>query len=113
MGQCIPEAREPPTEKIRQCRMMLQALCGSLGVMGLLAILSGDFLSVINYLLYAYLLLMGWRTFNWCIMLMGFLLMSTQIVTVIIIFIGMYLCDYAGYNTTCSSSERTRCTASS
>lgn len=91
MCQCLPDPLEPPNAKIKQCRMLLQILCASVAVMGTLSIVSGDVFGVLNYLIYAYLLYMGWATFNWCILLLLFLFLFLQMVQVLLVFIGMYL----------------------
>ena len=90
MCQCLPDALEPPNQKIKQCRLLLQLLCASLVIIGTLAILVKDIFGFINCLIYAYILYMAWATFNWCILLLFFLLLLIQTIQVYILFAGMY-----------------------
>ena len=67
----------------------MQMLCASLIVLAVFALLTRDIFAIFNYLIYAYILYMGWAMFNWCIVLLFFILMFGQLVESAILIIGM------------------------
>ena len=73
MGQmCCPPALEPPTPLHLKSKRYLQGLAlGIIPIAGLALACGGDWiLQFFMSLFLVFFLFLGWRTFNWCIILM-------------------------------------------